>query len=86
MPEEPLLSNDVPMAADRRRSRLGLVSRTWKHTAERFARYWLPRAEHPEVSPHLVTLMPEFAVDVPEEIEVHSAWQWLVTAPGKDCE
>ena len=42
------------------------------------------RAEHPGASLHLVTLTPEFSGEVPEEIEVHPAWQWLLTVPVQE--
>lgn len=38
------------------------------------------KVEHPRATLNLVTLTPEFALDVPEEIVVHSAWQWLLAA------
>jgi len=41
------------------------------------------RADYPGASLHLVTLTPEFAVDVPHAIHVHPAWQWLLVPPGQ---
>lgn len=41
------------------------------------------QSEHPGASLHLITLTPELAADVPEGIEVHPAWQWLLNAPGR---
>lgn len=40
-------------------------------------------AEYQGASLHLVTLTPEFADDVPENIEVHPAWRWFLSTPGQ---
>jgi hypothetical protein len=37
-------------------------------------------AEHPGASLHLVTLTPESAQGIPEQIQVHSAALWLLAA------
>lgn len=39
------------------------------------------KVEYPRATLHLVTLTPEFTLDVPNEIEVHPAWQWLLGVP-----
>ena len=39
------------------------------------------KTEHPRASMHLVTLTPELAGAIPDEIEVHPAWRWLLAAP-----
>lgn len=48
-------------------------------TRQREVRALLAAAgEHPRASMHLVTLTPESAGDVPEEIAVHAAAVWLL--------
>jgi len=41
------------------------------------------KSEHAGASLHLVTLTPEFVVDVPANIEVRPAWQCLLTVAGQ---
>jgi hypothetical protein len=36
------------------------------------------KAEHPQASLHLVSLTPELASGIPDEIEMHPAWRWLL--------
>ena len=41
-------------------------------------------AEYPQASLHLVTLTPEDAVGIPENIQVHPAWRWLMGSRDRD--
>lgn len=48
-------------------------------TREREVRALLAaRAEHPRASLHLVTLAPESGAGIPETVQVHPAWRWLL--------
>lgn len=38
------------------------------------------KAEHRQATLHLVTLAPELALGVPNEIRVHPAWRWLLAS------
>lgn len=52
-------------------------------TREREVRALLAaRAEHPRASLHLVTLTPESAAGIPETVQIHPAWRWLLGAEG----
>jgi len=36
------------------------------------------KAEHPRASLHLVMLAPESAAGIPDAVQVHPAWRWLL--------